>query len=380
MQRGITKVMLVMLIAVCILFGGIFGFQAFKAHKMQQAMMSMAMPPVTVSAMKAAYQDWQSQAKAVGSVDAVQGVDVTTELAGMVRSIAVKPGVDVKQGELLVQLNIDTDVAQLHSLEATAELAGTVYKRDKAQFAITAVSKAVLDSDAASLKSAIAQVVEQQATIAKKTIRAPFSGRTGIQYVNEGQYINPGDKIVTLQTLDPIYVDFAMPQQVLAKLAVGQPVTITSDSYPGQIFMGKITTIDPKVDPTTRNVQVEVTLPNPRQQLLPGMFTQVTVNTGQPQRYLTLPQTAISFNPYGEIVFLIKESGKDQHGNPQYVVSQSFVTVGETRGDQVAVLSGLKEGDYVVTSGGIKLKNGSAVVVNNAVVPANNPAPIVPEE
>lgn len=380
MQHHTKKVMLIMLITVCVIFGGIFGFQAFKAHKMQQAMMAMAMPPITVTAMQVKYQDWQPQAKAAGSVRAVRGVDVTTEIAGLVRSIVFKPGADVQEGELLVQLNIDSDVAQLHSLQAAAELAQTVYNRDKAQFAIKAISKATLDADAAALKSAEAQVTEQMANIAKKTIRAPFAGRLGISYVNPGQYVNPGDKIVTLQTLDPIYVDFSLPQQALAQLAPGQKVVISSDTYPEQQFNGKITTVDPKVDVATRNVQIEATLENAKHLLLPGMFVQVNARTGIAERYLTLPQTAVNFNPYGEIVFIIHESGKDAYGKSKLTVAQSFVTIGKTRGDQVAILEGLKEGDQVVTSGGLKLKNGSVVVIDNKVLPADNPAPQLPEE
>lgn len=187
--------------------------------------------------------------------------------------------------------------------------------------------------------------------------------------------MNPGDKIVTLQALDPIYVDFYIPQQQLIQVAKNQLITISIDTYPKQLFKGKITAIDPKVDPSTRNVEVEATVSNPKQLLLPGMFGTVTVSTGKPQHYLTLPQTAISFNPYGEIAYIVKESGKDKKGEPLLIATQRFVTVGETRGDQIAVLKGLKAGEMVVTSGQLKLKNGSPVKINNSVAVGNNPAP-----
>jgi membrane fusion protein (multidrug efflux system) len=190
--------------------------------------------------------------------------------------------------------------------------------------------------------------------------------------------VSPGDKIVTLQALDSIYVDFRMPQQALAYLATGQSVALTTDTYPKQIFMGKITTIDPKVDPTTRNVQVEALVPNPNNALLPGMFASVEVTTGKPVRYLTLPQTAISFNPYGEVAFVVQPAGKDTAGKPALTVKQTFVTTGDKRGDQVAILSGLKDKEMVVTSGQQKLKNNSPVAINNQILPSNDPSNTLP--
>lgn len=373
------KRMRIMLISVGILGAILLSYQIFKSHMIKKIMAAGVQPQV-VSATEVKYAWWQPRIKATASLRAVRGVDVTTEMAGTVRKIHFTPGSEVKESALLVELNIDADVARLHSLEAAAELAKTTYDRDKAQYEIRAVSKAVLDTDAADLKSKQAQVAEQAAMIAKKVIRAPFAGRLGVNYVNPGQYVNPGDKIVTLQTLDPIYIDFYVPQQQLVRLSVGQSVAITTDTYPGQTFLGKITTIDPKVDPATRNVQVEATIANAKHQLLPGMYSTAEVNTGAPKRYLTLPQTAVSYNPYGEIIYIIKQTGKDKKGQPILTVTQNFITVGEARGDQVAILKGLKEGDKVVTAGQMKLKNGSQVIINNAVVPSNNPAPVVTDE
>src|SRR5580704_7040717 len=246
------KRMTIMLIAVGLLIGGLAGFNFFKGYMMQKYMGKGPQPPATVSAMKAEYQVWQPQLNAVGTLRAVRGVDVTTEVAGLVRSINFKSGDEVKAGQVLTQLNADSDVAQLHSLEAAAELASTVYERDKQQFAADVLSQAQLDNDAADLKSKRAQVAQQVATLDKKTIRAPFSGKLGITLVNPGQYLNPGDKLVTLQTIDPIYIDFYIPQQQLPQVAIGQQVAVTADAYPGTVFIGKISAINPKVDPSTR--------------------------------------------------------------------------------------------------------------------------------
>lgn len=377
MKKFASKPMIIMLICVGLLFGGIFGWQLFKASMVEKYMSNMKAPAVTVSAIEAKYQDWQPKAKAAGTLRAIHGVDVTTEIAGIVSALHFKPGATVKTNDLLIELNADTEIAQQKALQASADLAAIVYKRDKAQYAIRAVSKAVLDADAADLKNKKALAEQQTTIVDQKSIRAPFAGRLGVAIVNIGQYVNPGDKMVTLQALDPIYVDFFMPQQALTYLAVNQPVSLTSDAYPSRTFKGIITTIDPKVDPTTRNVQVEATIPNSKGELLPGMFGSTEVATGKAARYLTVPQTAVTFNPYGEVVFIIKESGKNADGKPKLTVTQTFVETGLKRGDQVAILSGLKEGDKVVSGGQIKLKNGSEVVINNQIVPANEANPNV---
>ncbi len=359
-------------------------------------------PAVTVTTIEAKNLSWQPKLKASGTLRAIKGVDVTTEIAGIIRTIKFSAGATVKEGELLVKLNDDAEVAQLNALIAAADIAKITFDRDTAQFAVEAVSKQTLDNDAATLKGANAQVNQQKAVVAKKIIKAPFSGRLGISYVNPGQYLNPGDKIVTLQTLDPIYVDFYLPQQALNQIATGQNIVMTCDSFPGQKFTGKITTINPIVDTATRNIQVEATIANAKQQLLPGMFASVEIDTGKPIKYLTLPQTAISYNPYGEIAYIVKEKtetdhkdnkkekeknknkdkkkSKDNDKGPALIAQQTFVTVGDSRGDQVAVLKGINEGDIVVTSGQLKLKNGSTVIINNKVVPSNNPSPNIVDE
>lgn len=374
------KQMAIMLLAVAALFLAIFVIKAVKGAMQMKYMMASMSPVITVSAMKVEFSPWQPKLTASGTLSPINGVDVTTEIAGLITATPVIPGSWVKQGDLLVELNTDSDIAQLHALQANAELAQTIYDRDKAQYAIKAVSKAVLDSDAADLKSKQAQVAEQAAIVAKKRIRAPFSGRLGIVTINLGQYLHPGDKIATLEQLDPIYVDFYIPQQALVQLKMGQPIRLTTDAFPGQIFTGAITTIEPKVDPATRNIAIEATLSNPKGLLLPGMFATVEVEVKALQHYLTLPQTAISYNPYGDIVYVITEKGTDGKGKPQQIANQVFVKLGEKRGDQVAILTGLKKGDLVVTSGQLKLKNGSIVAINNSVVPGNNPAPTPVDE
>ncbi|WP_026121779.1 efflux RND transporter periplasmic adaptor subunit [Paraburkholderia kururiensis] len=389
-KRPMTRRMIVMLVCVGLLVAALVGFNLFRAHMIAKFMAGNAAPPATVTATVARYQAWQPQLAAVGSLRAVRGVDVTTEMAGLVRDIAFRSGQDVKAGQLLVELNADTDKAQLAALEAAAELAKTVYDRDRAQYEIKAIAKAQLDADAADLKSKLAQVAQQTALVAKKTIRAPFAGRLGITTVNPGQYLNPGDTIVTLQTVDPIYVDFYLPQQQLGQLAIGQSVIVETNAYSGRTFTGKILSINPKVDTNTRNVQIEALVDNHDRKLLPGMYANVKVDAGAGQRYLTLPQTAITYNPYGATVFVVKNGneqsaqgtakGKQTQGKTLPVAQQVFVTPGPTRGDQVAVTKGIAEGTQVVTSGQLKLKNGTPLVIDNRVQPADSPNPTPQEQ
>jgi membrane fusion protein (multidrug efflux system) len=266
----------------------------------------------------------------------------------------------------------------MKALEATAELAEITFQRDQKQLLARAVSQAVVDTDAANLKNARAQVAEQKAVVDKKTLRAPFSGRLGIRAIDLGQYTTAGTTVVTLQALDPIFVDFTLPQQALSQLAVGQPVSVAIDTFPGQAFTGKIAAINPKVDTSSRNVQIRATLANPDRKLLPGMYAKVAIDTGAAQRYVTLPQTAVTFSPYGDTAYLVENQGQDDKGQPKLVARQTFITTGPKRGDQVAVLKGVKEGDTVVVAGQLKLRNGSPLAIDNAVRPSNDasPAPV----
>jgi len=367
--------MIIMILGVVLLFAAIAAVVVSGIMK-QIAQGKIPQPAVVVTAMKVGPQEWQPQLNSVGSLRALRGVDVTTEIAGLVREIRFKSGDEVKAGSVLIQLNADSDLAQLASLKAAADLAQVTLTRDKVQLAAEAISQAQVDGDEADLKSKRAQVLSQQATVDKKTIRAPFSGRLGITLVNPGQYLNPGDKVVTLQTIDPIYIDFNLPQQQISGVSVGQTVTVLSDAYLGQPFSGKVTAIDSKVDTATRNVQIEATVANPKKLLLPGMFGRAAVDSGEKKTYLTLPQTAITYNPYGATVFITADK-KDAKGNPQLQAQQVFITPGPTRGDQVAILKGISEGATVVTSGQLKLKNGTPLRIDNSVQPLNeqNPAP-----
>jgi membrane fusion protein (multidrug efflux system) len=346
---------------------------------------SMPKPgPQTVTAMKVEELEWQPQLAAVGTLVAIRGVDISSEIAGLVRKVNFRSGQEVKQGEVLIELNDDADRAQLRSLEAAAELSATILARDREQLKAQAISQAQVDNDTADLKSKKALVAQQAAIVEKKTIRAPFPGKLGISPINRGQYVNPGDKLVTLQTLDPIYVDFYIPQKQLSDLSMGQTLKLNNDAFPGVAFPGKITAISSRIDPATRNIQVEATIANAKRQLVPGMFANVSLDVGEKKRYLTLPQTAVTYNPYGSTVFVLKQdqgknAPKDAKGNAPLVAQQVFVTTGPTRGDQVAILKGLNEGDLVVTSGQLKLKNGTPAVVDNTVQPANSPNP-TPQE
>ena len=361
---------------VIILVGIAVGFGMIKAHFIQLAKAQNASAPQTVSTASAEYSDWQPTVQAVGSLRAIHGVEVTTEVAGLVRTIAFKSGTDARAGQTLVQLNADPDIAQQRALTAAANLAALVYHRDVIQYQAQAIGKAQLDTDAANLKSTREQEAAQAALVAKKTVRAPFGGRLGITTVNPGQYLNPGDPIVTLESVDPIYVDFRLPQDNLSTVAVGQTVHVMTDTFPGTDFVGKITSIDPLIDPSTRNFQAEAVVRNPDHKLLPGMFVRTSVDAGGTQRYLTLPQTAVTYNPYGETVFLVRNPTKPG-GHP--TAELAFVTLGPTRGDQVAVVKGIKAGDVVVSSGQLKIKNGTDLIVNNSVRPLNDPNP-TPQE
>ena len=396
-------IMIAIVIAIILVVGGTWGFHLYN---MIQGFKAQGVPKQTVSSMKVGFDEWRPQLTAVGSLRAERGADLSSEVAGIVDAIQFKSGDDVKAGQMLLQLRSADDVAHLESLKANAALAEITYNRDKAQFEAEAISQAVLDTDAANLRSAKAQVAEQQALVDKKFVRAPFAGHLGIRAVDLGQYLAAGTKMVTLQQLDPIYVDFSMPQQDLSQIGIGQKVTALSDTFPDLKFEGVIAAIDPQVDTDTRNVQVRATLKNPEHKLLPGMYANVTIEVGQPTRYLTLPQNAITFNPYGETVFLVTTAGKLQaeqdaklkaegqqtaHDKQtakdggaaaappadanQLVSKQVFVTVGPIRGDQIAILKGISEGDEIVTSGQLKLKTGAAIEINNAVQPTNDPNP-----
>ena len=370
MRRRMT----VMLVGVILLLGLIFVFNQAKTMLIKHFISSAGLPPATVSTMIVQFEEWQPMLSSVGNMRAYRGVELSTGVEGLVEQVPVKSGMDVKEGSLLIKLVDAAEVAQLQSLKAQAELAKVINDRDKQQLAIQAISKNVFDTSAADAKSKRALVQQQEALIVKKNLKAPFSGRVGIVTLNPGQYVSPSDKLMTLQTIDPIFIDFTLPQSTVSAIDVGQSIALSTDAYKGVMFAGKITAISPKVDLNTRNIQVEALLPNPDKKILPGMFANVNINLGDKVKLLTLPLTAVTYNPYGSTVFIAKKTerlGKD--GQPVLEAQQVFVTTGSTRGDQVAITKGLEAGATVVTSGQLKLKNGTPLIINNKVLPANSP-------
>jgi membrane fusion protein (multidrug efflux system) len=338
-----------MLLAVGILFFLIFGFGVFRNIMIGKFLATLSNPPQTVATMPAETQRWQSSLNSVGSVVAINGANLSAQIDGIVDTIDFKSGETVPAGKLLLTLRPVNDAAVLAQLQATAALDAINYQRDLKQFQADAVSMATVDADEANLKTATAQVEAQQALINEKQVRAPFAGTLGIRQVDIGQYLPAGTEIVTLQQLNPLFVDFYVPQQTLAQIAVGQPVSIGVDAFPGRTFPGTITAISSALDTTTRTVQVRATIQNDNMLLRPGMFTTVNIIVGQPQQLITLPQAAIAYNSYGDTVFVVRK-GKDANGKEQLTADQVFVTLGDTRGDQVAVLNGISAGDQVVTA------------------------------
>jgi membrane fusion protein (multidrug efflux system) len=372
------KRMVIMLVAVAIVLGAVFGVQAFKGVMIRKYMSAMGSPPQTVSTTKAAFSQWQPNIEAIGSLRAVKGADLSIEVSGVVDSISFNSGDDVAAGAPLLKLRSDDDAAKLDSLKATAELNQITYDRDQKQFKLQAVSQATLDTDSANLKNANAQVAQQQAILDKKNLRAPFAGHLGIRAVDLGQYLAAGTTIVTLQALDPIFLDFFVPQQAVDQVKLGQTVAVKVDAYKDRTFPGEISAVNPKVDASSRNVQIRATLKNADHRLLPGMYATVDIATGAPQNYITLPQTAITYNPYGDTVYIVDDKGGDAGGKTSLVARQTFVTLGPTRGDQVVVLKGVHDGDTIVTAGQIKLHNGSTVLIDNSIAPTADAAPNVP--
>jgi membrane fusion protein (multidrug efflux system) len=328
-----------------------------------------------VSTVRAQKTQWQGELRSIGSLHAVQGADLSAEITGLVTKIGFTAGQDVRKGVLLIQLRDDSDRAQLAALRASAELARLTYMRDAALIKSNAISQTDYDTALANMKNTRAQADAQAATVEKKAIRAPYDGRVGIRQVDIGQYVNAGQVVVTLQQLDPIYVDFQVQEQQLSQLSVGDKVGLTTDAVAGATFTGEIVAFDPKIDPDTRNVHVRAMIANPAKKLLPGMFATVLTNVGRPSQRVTLPLTALTFSPYGDTVYVVAKDGKDDDGKDKLIAQQRFVTIGETRGDQVAILSGITSKDVVITSGQLKLKNGSFIKVNNGVPLPNDPAP-----
>lgn len=380
MKKGTPIRMIIMLLLVALVFGGIYGFQQFRNEMISKAIRGKGIPPQAVSTIVVKKSTWQPKVDVIGSLQASQATDLATEVSGLITQIHFKSGEHVKAGSVLLKLNDAPLKAQLAQLKAAVVVAQQNLNRDRAQRRINAVSQSVVDNDVATLKGAQAQVKQQEALIDQKTLKAPFTGKLGIRKVDLGEYLPAGTTVVTLQKLDPMYLDFTMPQTQLALIEVGKKIAIKTDAVPGKTFEGKITAIEPQVNTSTRNITVRAQIANPDGLLLPGLFATAEVDQGDEKQYLTLPNTAIAYNPYGSTVFIVKDNGKDDKGKPKLTVEQRVVTTGPTRGDQVAVLSGLKAGETVVTAGQLKLRNGAPVFVNNSIQPANNPHPEVKDQ
>ncbi len=360
-----------------VLIGFLAGTKVRQFSAMGAAGAAMVPPPEAVTAALVEEASWDGAIEATGSLAAVQGVTVGAEVPGKVEKIFFSAGATVAAGDPLVQLDISTETAQLRAAEATAELAKLNLDRARVLRAQGTNSAAELDLADAQAKQASASADSIRAVIAKKTIRAPFAGRLGIRLVNIGQILKDGEAIVTLQTLDPIFVNFSVPQQRLAQLAVGTAVRVTSDALPGDSVEGKITAIAPEVDPVTRNVRVQATLANQGEHFRPGMFAAVNVVLPATGKKLIIPSTAVLYAPYGDSVFVIEEKRNDKSGQTQKVIRQQFIRLGAARGDFVAVTDGLKAGEEVVTTGAFKLRPGIAVKVDNKLAPEMklNPTP-----
>jgi membrane fusion protein, multidrug efflux system len=361
------------LIALVIILFGIKGLQIGK-------MMSTpnVMPPTTVSSATVKEEDWAPVLSAVGSISAVQGAVVSSELAGVVSQIAFENGGTAKKGDLLVQLDASAEEALLRSAEAEAELARQDLERARGLASQKVVSKAELDAAESKFNRLNAAVDQMRSMIAKKTVRAPFDGQLGIRQVNVGQMINAGQQVVPLTSLDPVFADFALPQQYLGQLKPGLEVRITTDALPGRAFNGKLTAINSMVDSSTRNITLQATLENPDHALRPGMFAKAEVTFPEKYKTLVIPGSAISYAPFGDSVFVIDKQNDDKTGKESQVIRQQFVRVGEARGDFVAITQGLKAGEVIVGTGVFKLRNGMTVTVKNDLAPKPqiNPNPV----
>jgi len=357
------------ILGILLLIGALAGIKYLQINKMIAAGAQHTMPPTTVTAAAVQNEQWDSLLSAVGSLTAVQGVTVSAELAGKVVSIHFEAGDRVAKGDLLISQDTTSERAQLPGAEANVTLTKLQWQRMKELLAEKVVAQSEYDTAEANYRQAVATAENIRASIAKKKVRAPFAGRLGIRQVNLGQILKEGDQIVSLQTLDPIFVDFLLPQQQLASIRPGLTIRLTTDALPGETLNGKITAINPEVDSTTRNIKVQGTISNPKEALRPGMYVNVEVVLPQPQKVLAIPATSVLYAPYSDSVFVVEEKKDEKTGKTGKVLRQQFVRLGEKRGDFVAIASGLKGDETVVTTGVFKLRNGQSVVEDNKLAP-----------
>lgn len=367
------KRMIIVIIALVVVFGGVFGWKAFVGYQIDQFLANMEPPPVTVGTVELDTAAWQNELRVTSELRAVRGVAVSTEVAGIVRRIEFESGDRVAAGDLLVALDTSADRAELEGLRADAELARVTYERKKRLRERDLGSEAAFDEARAAYDQARAAVAAQEALIAKKQIRAPFDGRLGIRQVDLGQYVGPGTEVVSLQDLDPIYVDFNVPQNRVADIVVGERVAVEVAGYEDR-FEGKVRAVSPALDRGTRTFRVRARVANPDERLRPGMYGNVQIALGEPQPYLTVRQTAISYNPYGDAVWVVVEQ-EGEDGETRLVAERRTVETGDTRGDQVQILDGVEAGARVVVVGHHKLRSGARVKIDNENLPKNEADP-----
>ena len=364
---------------VLLVVGALAGVKTMQIRKLMADGKKYAAPPESVSSAVAREEKWQGTITAIGSVTAVQGVTVTPELAGIIREIAFESGAVVAKNALLVRLDTSTEEAQLRALEAQAELAQLTLARERTLRSQNMVPQSELETAEATLKQTQGMADATRAIIQKKTILAPFAGRLGIRLVNLGQYLDTGKPIVSLQSLTPIYADFSLPQQELARLQTGMRVRVTTDAYPGRQFEGALTAINPDLDAQTRSVGLQATFENAEQLLRPGMFARVEVLLPEEKPVLVIPATSVLSAPYGDSVYVVESQPGKDGGKPGLKVRQQFIRTGSARGDYVSVESGLKPGERIVSAGIFKLRNGMSVIENNDLAPKNDLAPNPPD-
>jgi len=367
-----------MIIVVIIIFGGIFGFKFYMGMKMGEMMKSMPIPPVVVTATQATEEEWATPLEAIGTLNAFQSIGVASEVLGTISKISFESGQRVSEGDVLIKLDDSVEQAELKSLIALSELSKIELKRGEELIKTKSISQSELDTLKAKKDDYMAKIQAQQALIQKKTIKSPFSGILGIKKVDLGQFLLPGAEIVSLQSIDNIYADFTLPQYNLGKVFQGQEINIITDAYPDEIFSGTVTTIETIVDEKIRSFKLRATLSNKDMKLKPGMFVEVNVVIPDKKTVIPVPNTSISYAPYGNSVFIIKEDGKDKEGKPMLKAVNKMVKTGEKRGDKVAITSGIAAGETVITAGHLKLKGGEKVVVDNKIQPDNNNQPKPP--
>jgi membrane fusion protein (multidrug efflux system) len=365
------------LVAVLLLAGALAGIKYLQISRMIAQGKEYVPPPATVTAAPVVAAEWEQRLTAVGSLEAVQGVTVTAEMSGKVAEIAFQAGSHVEAGDLLVQQDISSETAQLRADEAALALKKANYDRAKELLAQNVVTQAAYDQALAEYRQALAAIDNMRAVIAKKTIRAPFAGRLGIRLVNLGQILEAGQPIVSLQSLDPIFVNFSLPQNEISRVQEGLPVRITTDALPGEVVPGRITALNPQVDAATRNMGFQATVKNVEERLRPGMFAEVTVVLPEDNQVLMIPTTAVLYAPYSDSVFIVEEAQAEGKAEKVLTLRQQFVRLGNQRGDYVAVVSGLAKDEKVVSTGVFKYRNGQTVTVDNSLAPefSLNPEP-----